>query len=98
MFSPKVFHEGPCRERILMTLLVRGVVGVDLVGFGVCAVTMYCSFRMSFAEWLVGSAKREGWRRRAYQDSDNGVVIRVVDVVGEPFDDLKHVNDEFVFN
>ena len=49
MFSPKVLNEDPWAESILMTLFVRGVMGLEAwFGDGSCAETMYCSFRMSW--------------------------------------------------
>ena len=34
----------------------------------------------------------------SYDDSDYWVVVGVVDIVGEAFDDLEHVDDEVVVN
>lgn len=41
--------------------------------------------------------ERGGEGGGAYEDPDDGVMIGVVDVVGEAFDDLEHVDDESVF-
>lgn len=83
---------GPWAERARMTRLGRGGV-VREAGVGVCAVTMYCSLRMSWREetWVSGEEGevRRGSGRGAYEDPDDGVMIGVVDVVGEAFDDLE---------
>jgi len=44
-----------------------------------------------------GLVEGRGRRGGAYEDPDDGVMIGVVDVVGETFDDVEHVDDEFVF-
>ena len=35
---------------------------------------------------------------KAYDDSDDGVVVGIVDVVGEAFYDVEQVDDEVVVN
>ena len=47
MFSPKVLYAEPWRERILITLLVSGEVGV-WSGPGSWVETMYCSLSTSW--------------------------------------------------
>lgn len=68
-------------ERVFITLFVRG--GPLWGEVESWAWTMYCSFRMSWGRGarLVGEVG-EGWGRWAYHDSDDGVVVGIVDVVG----------------
>ena len=82
----------PCWERTRITLLGRGV-GVLVVGFGEWADTIYCSLRTS---WKDEVSLGEEKRRTTYEHSNHGIVVGIVDIIGEAFDYLEEASYEIL--
>ena len=79
-----------------MTLFVGGLAAARPAA-GSCADTMNCSLRTNYSR-AVNRGRVKSGGRDAYQDSDNGIMVRVFCIVRELFDDIEQMLDEVVLN
>ncbi len=95
MSSPKDLKLLPWVARTLITLFVRGI-GDKPLELGSCAVTMNCSFRTScttFSGFFQGLVR---WT--THENSDNGVMVWIVYVIREVFDEREKLAYESIVN
>lgn len=96
MFAPKVLYLLPCEESTFTTLFVKGIDFFESTE-GSCAATMNCSFKTSCSCVSLGLLPHHVVPL-AHQNSNNRVVVWVVNIVAQLLYYVEQLHHKFVVN